>query len=165
MILSPLWRKLMLTVHVATSMGFLGAVAAFLALAIAGATTADMAVMLSVYVAMAVVTWDVIVPLAFGSLVIGVIQSVVTPWGLFRHYWVIIKLVLTTVATVVLMLQTQTVNALASAAMAGDVSRLSQARLTMVVHGGGGLVVLLVATVLSVYKPRGLTRYGSRQAV
>jgi hypothetical protein len=28
------------------------------------------------------------------------------------------------------------------------------------IHAGGGLLLLLVATVLSVYKPRGMTPYG-----
>ena len=30
-------------------------------------------------------------------------------------------------------------------------------------HAGGGLLVLLVAAVLNVYKPRGMTRYGWRK--
>jgi len=32
-----------------------------------------------------------------------------------------------------------------------------------VVHAGGGLLVLLVPMILSVYKPRGMTRYGRRK--
>jgi hypothetical protein len=32
-----------------------------------------------------------------------------------------------------------------------------------VLHAGAALVLLLVATTLSVYKPRGLTRYGWRK--
>jgi hypothetical protein len=156
------WRKLLLVIHVVTSVGFIGAVAGFLALAITGATTTDQAIMRGVYISMAVLTWDVVVPLAVASLVIGILQSLGTPWGLFRYYWIIIKLVLTVLAAVVLMLQTQTINALAGAALAGNVAQFSEARLSMIVHGTGGLLVLLVATVLSVYKPRGMTNYGAR---
>jgi hypothetical protein len=32
-----------------------------------------------------------------------------------------------------------------------------------VVHAGGALLLLLVAATLSVYKPRGMTRYGQRK--
>jgi hypothetical protein len=32
-----------------------------------------------------------------------------------------------------------------------------------VVHATGGLLVLLAATVLAIYKPRGLARYGYRR--
>lgn len=34
---------------------------------------------------------------------------------------------------------------------------------SMVIHAAGGLLVLLTTTILSVYKPRGLTRYGQRK--
>lgn len=156
------WRKLLLVIHLVTSVGFMGAVAGFLALAITGATTTDQTIMRGVYISISVVTWDVVVPLAVASLVIGILQSLGTPWGLFRYYWIIIKLMLTVLAAVVLMLQTQTINALAGAALAGNVAQTSEARLSMIVHGTGGLLVLLVATVLSVYKPRGMTNYGAR---
>ena len=45
----------------------------------------------------------VIVPLAIASLLTGVVQALATPWGLFRHYWVVIKLFLTVFATLVLL--------------------------------------------------------------
>jgi hypothetical protein len=160
MTLSAFWRKLVLLLHVTSSVGFLGAVAAFLALAIAGAT-ADASGAIALYQAMQVVTWQVIVPLAFATLVIGVVQSLGTAWGLIRYYWVIVKLVLTVVAIAVLMLQTQTVDALAAAARAGDFTGMTGARFSMMLHGSGGMLVLLIATVLSVFKPRGLTSYGA----
>jgi hypothetical protein len=163
MTLSAPWRKLVLTLHVISSVGFMGAVAGFLALAIVGATTGDAQVARAVYIAMSVVTWYVIVPLAASSLLIGLIQSLGTPWGLFRYYWVIIKLVLTLLASVVLALQTSSINALATAALSGDLTGLAGARFSMIVHGTGGLAVLTIATILSVYKPRGMTRYGAAQ--
>ena len=36
-------------------------------------------------------------------------------------------------------------------------------RIQLVVHAGGGLLVLLMATALSIYKPWGLTPYGRRK--
>ncbi len=161
MTLSPPWRKLVLFLHVTSSVGFLGAVAAFLALAITGAT-AEAELAHAAYQAMQVVTWQIVVPLAVLTLIIGVVQSLGTPWGLFRYYWVIVKLVLTLIALAVLMLQTQTVDALAAAANAGDLTGLSGARFSMMLHGVGGATVLLIANVLSVYKPRGMTSLGQR---
>jgi hypothetical protein len=110
---------------------------------------------------MQVVTWQVIVPLAFATLLIGIVQSLGTPWGLFRYYWVIVKLALTIIAVAVLMLQTQAVDALALAASGGSLDGYAGARFSMMLHASGGLVVLLIATVLSVYKPRGLTSFGA----
>lgn len=156
-------RKLLLVLHVTSSVGLMGAVAAFLALAITGAATKDSALATGAYLAMRVITWDVIVPLAFASLVIGIIQSLGTPWGLFRYYWIIIKLVLTLIAVAVLMLQTQTVEALGAAASAGNLASYGGARFSMILHGTGGLLVLIVANFLSVFKPRGMTRYGAAQ--
>ena len=51
---------------------------------------------------MELVGWTVLVPLAIGSLVTGVLISLTTPWGLFRHYWVLISLGLTVLATAIL---------------------------------------------------------------
>ncbi len=99
-------RKLVLTAHVTFSVGWLGAVAAFLVFAIAGLTSQDIQIVRSAYLAMDLTARFVIVPLAFASLVSGLIQSLGTPWGLFRHYWVLLKLLLTTFATIVLLVIT-----------------------------------------------------------
>ena len=149
--LSPGWRKAVLFIHVATSVGFVGAVGAFLVLAIAGLDGAP------VYAAIGLITWEVIVPLAFASLLIGIVSAMATPWGLWRYYWIVAKLGLTLLAVVVLMLQTRTIAALAAApSLAG----MREAQMAMILHSGGGLVVLLLATVLSIGKPRGLTGWG-----
>ena len=106
-----------------------------------------------------------IVPLSIASLMIGVVQSLVSPWGLFRHWWVVVKLVLTVIATVVLLQYTQTMSYIADVAAttsSGGV-HLRELAPSPLVHAGGGLLVLLTATVLSVYKPPGLTPYGWRK--
>ena len=159
---TPAWRRLILLVHVVTSVGFLGAVAGFLALALVGLTTTDPVTTRAVYIANGIITSEVIVPLAWASLLIGILQSLGKPWGLFRYYWVIIKLVLTIIATAVLMLQTQTIGMAAQMALQGDIATVSTTRFGMVLHGAGGLLVLLVLTLLSVYKPRGLTPVGAK---
>jgi hypothetical protein len=150
-------RKLALTTHVSVSVGWLGAVAAYLALAITGLTTRDGEMASAAYRCMEVIGWVIIVPCSFAALLSGLLQSVGTEWGLFRHYWIVAKLSLTVPATAVLLLHVPSVSRMArlavdTAVAAGDFAEL---RMQLVVHAAGGLLVLLTITALSVYKPWG----------
>ena len=158
-------RKFALTAHVTSSVGLLGSIAAFLALAVAGLTSQDAQMVPAAYVAMALIARFVIVPLTFASLLTGLIQSLGTPWGLFQHYWVVVKLLLTVFATVVLLVKMELIGYAARLAAETTLSRadLRAAGIQLVVHAAGGLLVLLVPAVLSVYKPPGMTRYGWRK--
>ena len=158
----PNLRKFALVAHVTSSVGFLGAVAAFLALAVAGLTGKDALSVQAAYVAMEMTTWYVIVPLNVAALLTGLVQSLGTTWGLFRHYWVVVKLLLAGAVTVMLLLQTAQIAYMAELATATTLSRPDHLRLraSLAVHAAGGLLVLLATTTLSVYKPRGMTRYG-----
>ena len=86
MTMTPSLRKFLLTTHVTCSVGSLGAVAGFLALAIAGLAGQDAQTVRAAYIAMALIAWFVIVPLTFAALLTGLVQSLGTAWGLFRHY-------------------------------------------------------------------------------
>lgn len=158
-------RNLLLTVHVTTSVGFLGTVATFLALAIVGASHSEPQFVRAAYIAMEVATTSIIVPLCFAALVTGAIQSLSTPWGLFRHYWVIVKLLLTLLSAAVLLLHTQPIRAMAERAVSAPLAPTDYVgqRVQLVVASAGALGICLIATVLSIYKPRGLTRYGWRK--
>ncbi|WP_197022347.1 hypothetical protein [Candidatus Blastococcus massiliensis] len=134
--------------------------AAYIALDVTAVVSGDVERVRSAYVAMELVALYVIVPLALASLVVGIINALGTPWGLFRHYWVVVKLLLTAAAATVLLLETRTIRSLAEAAGAGADPRDLSGSLP---HSIGGLVVLLVITGLSLYKPRGVTRYGWRK--
>jgi hypothetical protein len=165
MTMTPGVRKFALTAHVTSSVGWLGSLAGFLALAVAGLTCDDPLLVRGAYLALEVIAGFVIVPLALASLLTGLVQSLGTTWGLLRHYWVVIKFIITVVATVVLLLQLQPIGYLADVAAEPTLSGsdLREPRMSLVVHAGGGLLVLLVPTILSVYKPRGMTRYGQRK--
>lgn len=160
MIMTSGLRKAVLTAHVTTSLGWLGAVAAYTALDVAAVTSQDVQTVRGVHLAMEVTVWYVIVPLALASVLIGVVNALGTPWGLLRHYWVLAKLLLTLFATTVLLLETQTISSMARTAASGADPRELPGSLF---HSIGGLVVLLIITILSVFKPRGLTRYGWRK--
>ncbi len=165
MTMTPRMRKIALTAHVISSIGWFGAVAAFLALAIAGMTSQDAQLLRAAYLAMQLTTWFVIVPLAFVSLLSGVVSSLGTSWGLFRYYWILLKLLITIFATIVLFVHTQPIEHLAGVAAQTTVfsADLQSQQLLMVTASGATLMMLIVLTVLSVYKPRGMTRYGQRK--
>ena len=162
--MAPYLRKLMLTAHVTSSVGWLGAVASFLALAVVGRTSQDAQIVRAAYLAMKLTAWFVIVPLSLASPLTGIVQSVSTTWGLFRHYWVLIKFLMTIPCTLVLLLHMQPIGYLARVAAETTLSAadLGGLRIRLVADAGVARLVLLVATTLSVYKPQGLTRYGAR---
>src|SRR6266853_1189855 len=163
--MTPSLREFALTAHITFSVGLLGSIAAFLALAVAGLTSQDSQIVRAAYPAMDLTTRFVIVPFAFASLLTGLIQSLGTPWGLFRHYWVLAKLLLTVFATIVLLVKMELISYAARLAAETILSRadLRAAGIELAVHAAGGLLVLLVPAVLSVYKPQGLTPYGRRK--
>lgn len=155
-------RKLALLAHVASSVGWLGAAAAFLALAAAALGSDDGAAIRAALVAMETVFSDAILPVALATVVIGVGQSLVSPYGLLRHWWVVVKLVLTILAAVIVVMYRDTMAA--TVALSGDpalpATVLRGLVLSPLVHAAGGLGVLLAALALSIYKPRGLTPLG-----
>lgn len=157
-------RKLMLTAHVVSSVGWLGAVGAFLALAIAGVVSRDAQAVRAAYLGMRMTTWLVIVPLSIASPLTGIVQSLGTPRGLFRHYWVLIKFLITIPCTAILLFaHMKPIDLLAQgAALNVWPAELRQLQIHSVVAAGAALVVLLVLTALSVYKPAGTTSYGAR---
>ncbi|MGM1060853.1 DUF2269 domain-containing protein [Saccharothrix sp. Mg75] len=158
--MAPGTRKFVLLVHITTAVGWLGAVLAYLALDITATTGQDVETVRAAYVAMELMTSYVIVPLALASVLIGIVNALGTPWGLLRHYWVLVKLLLTTFAATVLLTEVSAVRHLADAATsAADPRELPGTLL----HSAGGSAVLLLVVMLSVYKPRGVTRYGWRR--
>lgn len=164
MIMSPSVRKFALTAHVTSSVGWIGALAVFLAHAIASMASADAMIVRSACLAMGLTAWFVIFPLSLASLATGVVQALGTAWGLVRHYWVIAKLLLTAIATGVLLLKLSPIHTLeAAAAQASFVATdFVGLRMSLLVHGVGGLLILISIAALAIYKPRGLTPYGVR---
>ena len=159
--MSPRIRKLMLTVHVAASVGWIGAIAAYITLNVPALASDEEQTVRAAYLMMDVLMRYALIPLAATALTTGIVQALGTPWGLFRHYWVTISLALTIFAFVILVLHLPAVEEMAADAAdpRTDLSRLEGD----LFHSVGGLIVLLVPLVLNIYKPRGLTRYGWRR--
>ena len=165
MTMAPWLRKLLLTAHVTFSVGWLGAIVPYLALAIAGLTSQDPTIIRAAYLSMGLIAWFVIVPLSLAALLTGLVQSVATPWGLFRYWWIVAKFVLTTAATVILLNHMPTITGMSrmAAETVLSASDFRGIRIQLIVHAAGGLLVLLAVTALSVFKPWGLTSYGQRR--
>jgi hypothetical protein len=153
-------RKVALTAHITSTLGWLGAIVGFLALAIAGLRSNDVQLVRGMYLAMELIGWYVLVPLCIASLVTGLVMSLGTTWGLFRHYWVVIKFVITVVSAVILFMYTQTLEQLGDLARDPSLSVEALRNGSPVLHASAAILALLVNTVLSVYKPRGMTAYG-----
>jgi hypothetical protein len=166
MIMSPALRRLVLTAHITASVGWLGAAAAYLVLAVDVMASQDARTVRATVPAMESIVWYVVVPFAFASLLTGLVQALGTAWGLFRHYWVITKLLINVGAVTVLLEYTGSLAQLTDVATKTTLTNADLRPLTSpdhAIHAGGGLVLLLVATVLAVYKPPGMTRYGRRK--
>jgi hypothetical protein len=163
MTMTPRVRKLALAAHVTFSVGWLGAISVFLALSVVGLTSDDAETVRGAYLVMEPAAWFVLVPLAFASLLSGLVQALGTTWGVFRHYWVLFKLLINIVATIVLLTYMETFGFMAGVAADPNAELGMVRNASPVVHAAGALLLLLVATTLAVYKPRGLTPHGRRQ--
>lgn len=165
MTMTPRLRKFVLTAHVTFSVGWLGAVVCFLALAVAGLTSQDAQMVRAAYLAMKLTAWFVIIPLSFASPLTGLVLSLGTRWGLFRHYWILVKLLITIFSTIVLLIHMQPISLMASVAAESTLSSadIRGVQVQLLVAPGAALLAFLVTTTLAVYKPRGMTRYGQRK--
>jgi hypothetical protein len=141
--MKPPMRKLILTVHVITAVGWLGVDLVMLTFGIAGLAGADPDL---VYPAQSLIGRALFTPLSAIVWLIGVLNAVLTPWGLFKHTWVVVKLAVTTLMLflVVFLLYPQL----------GGVPE-GPDRVNLVVAPAVSTSLMIFATVLSTYKPWG----------
>jgi hypothetical protein len=160
--MTPRFQKFTLLAHITFSVGWFGAIIPYLTLAIAALTSHDEQFVRAACLSMEFIGWFVIVPFSLAALLSGFVQSLGTRWGLFRYWWILAKLVLTIFAVVILLQHMREVSRLSL--MAKETTLSSADLRPELIHSGGGLLVLLAAITLSVFKPWGMTPYGRRQA-
>ena len=114
--MAPGLRKFVLATHLVVSVGWLGAIAAYLAFDVVAAVGAEEQDLRAAYLAMDRIAASVIAPLAVATLLTGIVISLGTKWGLFRHYWVVISLLMTLFATAILLIEVRTIESLAAVA-------------------------------------------------
>lgn len=158
-------RRVLLISHIAVSVGWLGADVVMGILAVAGLTTDEPTLALSIFRAAGVFVPLVVLPLSLLALLTGVLLALGTKWGLLRYWWVLVKLAITVILSVlVLVLLRPSVADLADDAAAAqrDGSLLTVAAsadpTALLVPATVSVVALTVAVILSVAKPSGRTR-------
>jgi hypothetical protein len=136
-------RNVVLTVHIVVSVGLLGDSAGFLAVAIRRAVSDDPAFIDAAHDLLGTFALFFGIPLSFLALLTGVALGLGTPWGVFRHPWVIAKLVL--IVTVIVVGATVLRPVLSDDTATGDVP--------LIVGAAYDVAALATATTLAVFKP------------
>lgn len=164
--LTPRARKWILVLHVVSAVGWLGINFADFALAVTGLTTTDPALQHAMLHALVIVGNTLLIPISLLALTTGLVLALGTQWGLLRYKWVIVKLVLTSIAVllipVALLPELNALSDLATALPADQLVDTSE-------HAWGILSAAVVSTsmyitnvIMSIVKPGGRTRRGNR---
>ncbi len=165
MTLTPRWRKLVLVVHVVTSLGWLGITMVNAVLTFTSVFTDDPRRQHAAILMMDQVGGYLLLPVSLLAAVSGIVLGVGTKWGLIRYKWVAIKVLLTLIALglTVFSLLPGLRELAAAAESTGDGVFVAPGRRP---DGFYPIIVsttmYLTMTVLSVYKPGGKTPYGRR---
>ena len=151
-------RRLLVLVHLVVSLVWMGGGAANVVLGLTARLDPDGGLAAQqAHVAVHVLDLWLVIPAAFSALVTGLLLSWLTPWGFARHWWVLVKLVLT---VGVIVFSTFGVGVWVELLLQHP--RSPGWYPTALVAGGlANLVAFLVMTVLSHYKPRGLTPWAT----
>lgn len=153
--LSPRGRKTVMVLHIVTSVALLGEVWALVALNVYATSAADADLARSAYRLMEVLVFAGGIPLSMTALIAGITLASGTHWGLLRHYWIFAKLLLLVAVILCGMVLFQPAP-MAEAMANGTLTAAEQWRQVAVV--AVQLVMLVSATVLSVFKPKGWMR-------
>ncbi|MBO2445849.1 hypothetical protein J4573_01985 [Actinomadura barringtoniae] len=150
-------RRVWLVLHVGFSVGWLGLSLAMSLLAIAGATADGHAVRHGAYELMHVFDLAIVIPSVLLSIITGLVVSLGTKWGLIKHWWVLIKFVISLVIPAIATVESSWIEELQRRTRdpAGEPGGLGVALVVcMLVY----LALLWTAVALSVVKPGGKTR-------
>lgn len=148
-------RQVLVFLHVTSSLGWTGAGAANVVLAITGATTSSAEVRRVSYGLIDRIDVALVIPLAFITLSGGVLISLATPWGLVRHWWVLVKLVLT---VAVIVFSTFGIGVWVYESMdASAAGGTSPVAMRLVQGAGANIVAFVFMSFVSFVKPWGTT--------
>lgn len=93
-------RRWLLLLHLLFCAIMFGGAMVFLILSITAVSTNDESILKACYISMHMLAKTSVRASAIGALVTGVLLSVLTQWGLFKHYWIIAKEGLTILAII-----------------------------------------------------------------
>lgn len=167
--MNPRTRKALLTLHITCSAGWLGAVAAFLALSVVGMISLNPDQVRGAYLSMYLISRFVVIPLSLAAVTTGMTLALGSAWGLFRYYWIAMKFGLALFATFALLVHQFAVISVAATRVTGTTTAalfgadFEPLKTELVRAPSLALVVLLTIASLGVFKPWGLTPYGQRK--
>lgn len=141
------WHRVVLVIHVLTSVGWFGVAVTVAFVGLVGASRDDLA-----FTTVILSTLWLSVPLGLLSAASGAVLGLTTRWGLGRHWWVVGKELITVavIATDVLVVAPTMADAL-------DAGTPGELPGPIIAH----CVVLAIATVLSIVKPKAGTPWAS----
>jgi Predicted integral membrane protein (DUF2269) len=165
--LSASARKLTLTIHIISAIGWIGVDFVLFVFAFTGLTSDDPSTIAICYQAIEMFAVVLLVPLGLLSLATGLLLGWGSKYGILRYHWVLWKLILNLVlTTLVVVLLRPGVNEAADLVTESPGTipdQLEQARANLIFPPTVSITVLTFATVLAVYKPWGRTKYGRRR--
>lgn len=167
--LSPRLRKVTLLVHIVSGVGWMGLDVGLFLLLLTGLTTDDGQLAAACYRAVAVIVPVAVPVLSLGMLLTGLLLGWGTKWGLLRSWWVVVKLALGVILTVLVFVAlVPGVNDLAtpdpttSAGAVRDV--IGEATTGLMFPPIVSFTMLGFASVLSIFKPWGRTPWSTPAA-
>lgn len=165
--LTPAARKAVLVLHIVSGIGWMGVDIALLVLLITARTTNDAALAISGFNAIGMIVPMAVPPLSLSILVTGIILGLGTRWGLVRYWWVLVKLLLSLVMTVLVFVSlvpaVSSMTILSATTISADAVRASLGTLpTMLLFPPiVSFLMLGVAAILSIFKPWQRTPWSS----
>ena len=167
--LSPGMRKATLLLHIVCGVGWMGADVVLSILLFRGLTTDDGSVAASCYIAVSEFVPVAVPPLSVGVLLTGLLLGWGSKWGVLRYWWVLVKLILSSIMVVLVFTSLiPGINDLnsADATMSADAVRdsLGSAPSQMMFPPIVSFLMLGTAAVLSIYKPWRRTPWTRAQA-
>ena len=157
--LAPAWRKALLVLHVVSGISWMGVDIALLALLLTARTTDDATLVFSALNAIRIIVPLAVPSLSLSILVTGVLLGLGTTWGLFRYWWVLVKLILSLIMTLLVFVSlVPGVNQMALldiSITSADAMRASAGSVTtgLMYPPVVSFLMLGTATVLSIFKP------------
>jgi hypothetical protein len=163
---SPATYKVLLTAHIIVSVAWIGVVIAKIALKLFAVTAAEPATSAALFFATTRLDFT-FPPLALSTILTGVLLSLGTKWGLVQHYWVATKLALTFgVIVTAVQFGTRIPRPIGQPSVeVGFVAVITAPATLLLTLSATLLLMLVVATILSTYKPWGKTPLGRRAAL
>jgi hypothetical protein len=161
--LSPPARKPVMVLHVIAGISWMGVDIALLSLLITARTTNDPAMVVSGFNAIGIIVPVAVPPLSLLILFTGVLQGLGTPWGLVRYWWVVVKLILSLIMTVLVFVSllpgVRAMAVLSDTTISADALRASLGSLPtgLMFPPIVSFLMLGTAAILSIFKPWGRT--------